>query len=179
MPSHDVVFVGTGFPERIALLEAVDWTGIDLGLYGNWESLREDSPIKKFVRSGTISNGHATSLYKRSKICLNLYRTTTDFSGGPLTIQPESLNPRAYELAASGAFTLSEARAEVSEHFGDLVPTFSDATQLGMLIRHWLADDAGRSSVAARLPACVAEDTWLARGRQLIANLHGLRRSAA
>lgn len=179
MPAHDVVFVGTDFPERIALLESVDWTGIDLGLYGNWGALRADSPLKPYVRSGTISNAHATALYRRAKIGLNLYRTTTDFSGRPLTLTPESLNPRAYELAACGAFTLSDARAEVSEHFGDRMPTFSDATHLSALLRRWLADDAGRRAVAAQLPACVAEDTWLARGRQLLDNLHALRARAA
>ena len=35
--THDVVFVGTGFPERFAWFNAIDWTGIDLGLYGTWE----------------------------------------------------------------------------------------------------------------------------------------------
>jgi spore maturation protein CgeB len=179
MPAHDVVFVGTDFKERIDLLEAVDWNGIDLGLYGNWQSLRPESPLTPFVRGGNITNAHAAALYRQAKIGLNLYRTTTDFSGRPLTHPVESLNPRAYELAACGVFSLSTPRAEVTEKFGTLVPTFSTATELQALLRQWLADDAGRSAVAAQLPACVAEDTWLARGRQLLANLQQLRARAA
>lgn len=171
VPAHDVVFVGTGFPERVRLLEQVDWTGIDLGLYGNWQSVRPDSPLRPFVRAGTIANRDAAALYRRARIALNLYRTPTPLAGSRLRVSAESLNPRAYELAACGVFTLSERRAEVEEKFGDLVPTFSTATELGTLLRRWLADDAGRQARAARLPACVAEDTWMTRGRQLVADL--------
>ena len=178
LPEHDVVFVGTDFPERIALLEAVDWTGIDLGLYGNWGSLRADSPLKPCVRQTQIDNATTAALYRRAKIGLNLYRTSTDFSGRPLTLPAHSLNPRAYELAAAGVFTLSTPRAELAERFGDRVPTFTTAAELQALLSRWLADDAGRAAVAAQLPACVAEDTWLTRGRQLVAHLRDSARAA-
>lgn len=42
VPSYDVVHVGTMFEERVRLLEQVDWTGIDLGLYGHFQLL--DAP---------------------------------------------------------------------------------------------------------------------------------------
>ena len=179
MPAHDVVFVGTDFKERTDLLEAVDWRGIDLGLYGNWGSLKRRSPLTRFVREQFISNAHTAALYRRAKIGLNLYRTTTDFSGRPLDGTPTSLNPRAYELAAVGAFSLSHARAEVAEKFGALVPTFATATELEELIRTWIRDDVGRARIAAQLPACVAGDHWLARGRQILQDIERLRSRAA
>jgi spore maturation protein CgeB len=178
MPAHDVVFVGTDFAERIALLEAVDWTGIDLGLYGNWSSLKRSSPLQRYVREAFISNAAAASLYRRCKIGLNLYRTTGDFSGRVVE-HAWSLNPRAYELAACGAFSISSGRGEVAETFGDLVPTFTTARELEHLVRQWLADDAGRERIAAQLPACVSGDHWLARGRQLLGDLQRLRSRAA
>ena len=73
-PAHDVVFVGTGFSERVALLEGVDWTGIDLGLYGNWPGVSEK--LQPFVRKREIPNTEAVALYRHAKIGLNLYRTT-------------------------------------------------------------------------------------------------------
>jgi spore maturation protein CgeB len=179
MPAHDVVFVGTGFKERMALLEAVDWTGIDLGLYGNWDSLKPNSPLTPFVRDALITNAHTSSLYRRAKIGINIYRTTTDFSERQLIGSADSLNPRAYELAACGVFSVSTPRAEVAEKFGDLVPTFTTADDLSRLLRHWLADDTGRAHVAGQLPACVAEDHWMARGRQLLADLSQVRTRAA
>lgn len=178
MPAHDVVFVGTGFSERIALLERVDWTGIDLGLYGNWFNVEKSSPLMPFITHGSITNDQTTALYRRAKIGLNLYRTTTDGTSH-LTLPADSLNPRAYELAACGVCSLSTPRAEVYERFGDLVPTFRTATELTTLLQTLLVDDEQRLAMAAQLPALVAEETWLARGRQLLADLQRLRMRAA
>ena len=50
VPAHDVVFVGTGFAERIELLAGVDWQGIDLGLYGEWSLLGSRHKLRKYVR---------------------------------------------------------------------------------------------------------------------------------
>lgn len=188
--AHDVVFVGTAFAERIALLEAVDWSRIDLGLYGAWEwdihgddgeltamGLAQDSPLRPFVRGGPIPNAQAVALYRRAKIGLNLYRSSVDFAGeGGHVYQAESLNPRAYELAACGAFTISEYRAEVPEVFGTLVPTFTEARQLEILIRCYLADDAGRAQLAAQLPAVVAEESFDHRAAQIVADIERLWR---
>ena len=53
VPAHDVVFVGTGFAERIELLAGVDWRGIDLGLYGEWSLLGSRHKLRQYVR-GTV-----------------------------------------------------------------------------------------------------------------------------
>jgi spore maturation protein CgeB len=92
----------------------------------------------------------------------------------------ESLNPRAYELAACGAFHLSTYRQEVEEVFGDLVPTFTTPLEAEALIRTWLVDPAGRAEIAAQLPACVAESSWRTRATTVIGDLQTLlqRRAA-
>ena len=168
LPDHDVVFVGSCFDERLELLEAIDWTGIDLGLYGNWERVPAASPIRPFIRSSIIDNADAAALYRRATIGLNLYRESIGWAPGAARITyAESLNPRAYELAACGCFSICQARAEITERFGALVPTFATAAECEALIRTWLADDAGRTAIAAQLPAIVAGDTWTHRGRQL------------
>jgi spore maturation protein CgeB len=170
--SHDVVFVGSCFDEREALLNAVDWTGIDLGLYGNWQRLSKKSALRKFVKSSVIDNTVTAALYRNAKIGLNLYRTSKGWSkGAPKIGHAESLNPRAYELAACGCFHLSERRAEVEETFGGLVPTFSSGAECEALIRQWLADDGERARVASRLPAAVAGQTWRERGQRMRADL--------
>ena len=106
-PTHDVVFVGTGWQERIALLSAVDWTGIDLGLYGSWELLPADSPLRQCVRGGVTANAVTAQLYRNAKVGVNLHRTSDYYTaeGGISHISyAESLNPRCYELAATGCF---------------------------------------------------------------------------
>lgn len=174
VPAHDVVFVGTGFQERCDLLSAVDWTGIDLALYGSWDLLGSRNTLRSYVKGSYVPNAYASALYQRAKIGLNLYRQSKGFGReAPRISAAESLNPRAYELAASGCFTISDERAEVGEVFGALVPTFRDVHELKPLVERWLADGSGRASVRAALPACVQGDTWYARAAQIEADLQG------
>lgn len=172
LPSHDVVFVGTGFAERITWFNSIDWTGIDLGLYGTWKGLGLSKQIRAAVRGANVGNETASALYRRAKIGLNLYRTSKGWGRkAPQIAHAESLSPRAYELAACGSFHLSDYRAEVREVFGDLVPTFSTPGEAAALIRLWLNDAEGRAKVAALLPACVAEASWADRAKTVIGDL--------
>lgn len=180
LPSHDVVFVGSGFPERITWFNAIDWTGIDLGLYGGWKGFGLKPAVEACVKDGPVSNETAAALYRRAKVGLNLYRTSKGFArNAPAIARAESLSPRAYELAACGAFHLSDRRAEVREVFGDLVPTFSTPTEAAALIRLWLTDPDGRARVAAQLPAAVAESSWVARAKTVLADLSRLIQTQA
>jgi spore maturation protein CgeB len=173
VPAHDVVFVGSCFQERIELLEAIDWTGIDFGLYGNWHRLSRRSELRQYVREGVIDNARTAALYRRAKVGLNLYRESMGWDRqAPRIEYAESLNPRAYELAACGCFHLSQARPEVGELFGDLVPTFKTAEECEALIRRWLDDPMGRAKIQCGLPAAVAGQTWAARGADMAAHLH-------
>lgn len=173
---HDVVFVGSAFSERVEWFSAIDWRGIDLGLYGTWDSLRATHPLKRFVRGTQVTNTVTAALYRRAKIGLNLYRTSMGWGrGAPRITHAESLNPRAYELAACGAFHLSDARQEVADVFGALVPTFRHPTEAATLIRAWLADPAGRARVQAALPGCVAEASWVERATRVIGDLQTLQ----
>jgi spore maturation protein CgeB len=80
-----------------------------------------------------------------------------------------SLNPRAYELAACGAFTISDRRAEGTALFGETVPTFTTAGELESLVRRYLADPAGRRRYAEQARVRVRGETFDARAAALIA----------
>lgn len=176
-PAHDVVFVGSAFRERVEFLNAIDWTGIDFALYGNWDGLGSRNGLRRYVKAYETDNRAVAAIYRRAKIVLNLYRTSKGWGRHADHIMPdaaESLSPRAYELAACGVFHLSEPRAEVREVFGDLVPTFTSPVEAAALIRLWLADNHGRARVAASLPAVVAESSWVHRARQVKTDLESL-----
>lgn len=177
--AHDVVFVGSAFPERVEWLNRVDWSGIDLGLYGMWQALKKNDPLRAFVRQGTVDNAVTSALYRRAKIGLNLYRTSIGYGYGEHITYAESMNPRAYELAACGAFHVSTYREEVREVFGELVPTFSSPYEASAVIRAWLADDEGRAQVQSELPARVAESSWVNRSTQVIGDIQTLLHSQA
>jgi len=177
VPAHDVVFVGSAFRERVDFLNAIDWTGIDFALYGNWDGLGSRNRLRQFVRAYETDNRTVAAIYRRAKIVLNLYRTSKGWGRYAPQLpsgMAESLSPRAYELAACGVFHLSEPRAEVREVFGDLVPTFTSPVEAAALIRLWLADDQGRARVAASLPAVVAESSWVHRAGQVKTDLASL-----
>jgi spore maturation protein CgeB len=172
VPAHDVVFVGTGFAERCELLERVDWTGIDLGLYGTWTLLGSRHKLRKFIRGGTVDNVRTAALYRRAKIGLNLYRSSRNYGRQPVRVQgAESLNPRAYELAACGVFQLSDSRAEVYGTFGWSVPTFSSAHELERLVREYLVRPADRAAATSMAQQQVAPHTFAARAAQVLADL--------
>jgi glycosyltransferase involved in cell wall biosynthesis len=170
VPAHDVVFVGTGFRERRDLLAAVDWTGIDLGLYGQWD---RPGKLKPYVRGKVVPNEMAAQLYRKAKIGLNLYRTSKGWDGHDHITHAESLNPRAVELAACGVFTISDYREEVREVFGQIVPTFRDARELGRHIRVLLSDALDPQLRVTRecLPNLVAHLTFEARAHDVVTTL--------
>lgn len=177
VPQYDVVFVGSGFAERIAWFNKIDWTGIDLALYGTWKRLGLKKELHHCIKGDQIDNTYAAALYRRAKVGLNLYRiwSRPQKGGLPERVKGESLSPRAYELAACGAFHLSAYRAEVEETFGSLVPILPEnPDDAGALIRRWVMDDAGRAAVSAQLPACVAEATWKERASRVIGDIETL-----
>ena len=183
VPSFDVVFVGSAFRERVELLSAVDWTGINLGLFGNWSGLGSRSKLRQYVHGavvrdedgkkvevpGAISNDYAAQLYRRAKICLNLYRTRLSHPPVPVPSgMAQSLNPRAYELAAVGVFQLSTDRAEALDLFGACLPTFKTAEELEREIRRYLAMPTTCQSMAQQQMRLVQGHTFDARVAQMM-----------
>ena len=176
IPRHDVVFVGAGLVERIELLEAVDWTGIDLGLYGRWPFLSAASPLRPFLRQefddAVIDNARVANLYRAAKIGLNLYRTSTimhqdaEHVGGAY-----SLNPRAYELAATRTFQLSEYRPEITEVFGDDLPYFLNAEELESQVHYYLNHPQDRERSADLAYARVQRHSYDERAKTILEHI--------
>jgi hypothetical protein len=167
-PAHDVVFVGTYFQERIDFLADIDWTGIDLGLYGGTEDFdgrtRAGRKLKPFVRGKLLRNAKTAALYRRAKVGLNFHRTSKGYGPHVQRItHAESLNPRCYELAATGCYFVTDARAEVQDVFGDALDTFSSPKECEALIRRALADDAWRQTRAEQCQQAVQPHTWVNR----------------
>lgn len=172
LPAHDVVFVGTGFKERIETLEAIDFSGLDVGFYGSWDLMGSRNRLRRFIRGNYIDNRQAMLLYRKAKIGLNLYRQSRGFGkDAPRITHAESLNPRAYELAAAGCVTISDPRDEVAEIFGDLVPTFDDPSQVRPIIDCLLSDRVEMDRIRVGLPLAVRAHTWHTRAEQVEADL--------
>ena len=180
VPAHDVVFVGTAFQERVELLNAIDWTGIDLGLYGNWDDLGSRSKLRQHVRGKVITNAIASALYRRAKVGLNLYRTSKGFGRNvPRVEHAESINPRGYELAACGVFQVSDYRRAVEQLFGPSVPMFRTPDELQGIIRLALTDDDWRRQCAVKSHERIRGNTFDARVKVLMDRIAACERVEA
>jgi spore maturation protein CgeB len=162
----DVFFCGTRYPERDALLNGVDWAGVNV-VDKTLDYDKDDIPK---LLSGIMENYVTASYYRSARISLNHHRQVRDLET-KTTITPgdaESLNPRAYEVPACGGFLISDARAELSEVFGDSVPTYSDSGSLERLIRYFLSHEDERRALAGRQARAVAQHSWTQRTRTML-----------
>lgn len=168
----DFAFVGTGYPSRVAFFEAVDWTGIDVALAGNWQILedRPDSPLHDFVLhpfGHCVDNSDAVDLYCATKVSANIYRREAQaehLSAG------WSMGPREVELSACSCFYLGEARGENQEVLPWL-PTFEDPDEFEELLRWYLACPDERQVIADKNRAALADRTFGNNAKRLLVEL--------
>jgi spore maturation protein CgeB len=165
----DVCFVGSGFPERKRLIGGVDWRGIRLALRGTlWDGRTQGA--------GAIGNDEACDYYRGARIVLNHHRTST-YHADDVHIAPgtaESLGPRAYEIAACGAFQLcDDSRPEYGEVFGEAAITYraGDSADMEKLIRYYLAHDDERLALAAAQHEAIQPHSWRARAADILNTL--------
>jgi spore maturation protein CgeB len=141
----DLSFVGAGYPNRRALLPrwlSKDWS---FKLWGNeWEGAADLAPVLQ--RSGArIDTETCMKVFNASAINLNLH----SWGGDALDPQADFVNPRTFELAACGAFQLTDERALLPDLFTDEeVVRFRRIEDVPALIRMWLNDSSGRRAIA-------------------------------
>lgn len=155
----DVAFVGTAFPSRLAFLEQIDWSGLDVFLAGNWNRVTDGSPLRPFVAHALdecLDNDQTVDAYCATKASFNLYRVEAE--------RPEleagwACGPREIELAACGTWFARQTRPE-SDSLFDMLPTFTEPAELGELLRWAVNHDDERAAAAAAARAAVADRTF-------------------
>jgi len=163
----DFCMVGTGYPSRIEFLEAVDWSGLDVILAGNWQALDDDSPLRVHVghdMDECLPNDQAADMYRGTKASLNLYRREAEADH---LVDGWAMGPREVELAACGTFYLTEARGENREVL-PMVPTVDGPEDFAEKLAWWLAHPRQREQVVAEAQAAIADRTFVANARRLL-----------
>lgn len=174
--ASDVCFIGSPFPERQALFGAVDWTGIDLRVFGLWTDPDDVRTIHE--AGGFVDNEEAHRWYAGAVIVVGHHRSIRYF-GRAETIasgDAESLNPRVYELAAAGRFQVcDDSRPELTEIFGWSVPTYraDDPADLERVLRWFLAHPEERARCAAEARRRVAGHDCVTRMRGVLDTVFG------
>ena len=157
--ASDVCFVGTGYPSRIHFFEQIDWTDLDLVLAGNWQALKEESPLRSTVAhpiDECIDNEQAQRLYASTRASLNLYRRESEDGQ---TADGWAMGPREVELAASGTFYVTEARGENRDVL-PMIPTFDGPDDCEAQLRWYLSHDETRSDIALKAREAISDRTF-------------------
>jgi len=177
----DVFMVGTGFPERINLLTSIDWTDIDLRLFGgNWGDLGDG--LDKYYSPEFLDNEEEVPLfYTNSRISLNIYRTAKWPGENVLHIEPGiaySVSPRCYEILGSGGFLLTDSRPELLELFedGKDIVVFDGAEELGDKIKFYLSHPRQRDKIVASGRRAVSGHTYMSRAAKILKYINDNRR---
>lgn len=163
----DLGFVGTGFPSRIAFLEAMDLEGLDVLLGGHWLGLAENSPLRPMIGHDLdecLDNERTAAIYRSARTGLNLYRREAEDEHAG---EGWAMGPREVEMAATGLFFVRDPRGESDELF-PMLPSFTMPQQAGDLIRWYLAHPADREKRAAAAREAVTGRTFENNARTLL-----------
>ena len=179
-------FCGSGFRTRIQVLEQIDWERAGgLTLKGLWRDIEEGSPLKPYYQEGLVQNEQVVEDYRASGICLNLHRREGEIvvferdlpnsysleRGVFKTADAESMNNRACEIAATGAFQIADdSRAELGEVFGDSVPQFSvdEPAELQELVEFYTQRPQIRAKLAEDARMRIQGRTYLENVKRIL-----------
>jgi len=167
----DVFFHGTMWPERERMRESI----IDLPYnihFAGVETRDKPRPLMR-VLADTIDNEDMPLWYSGTRIALNHHRqfctVGEDREHYLSTGEAESLGPRAYEIAACGAFQLcDDSRAELGDVFGDSVATYAGIDDLRDKIEYYLWHDTERREMARAARERVRGCTFADRAREIV-----------
>ncbi len=139
-------FFGAPYANRVSFFEAL--TDLPLELYGEgWD--RAATPLlKPLVKDAArLTEAQGFDLFRACAININLH--SSPFHRG-IDHEGDYVNPRAFEIAACGAFQLVDRRRDLAAAFvpGQEIETFGSAEELREQIVRWTADPKGRRLVA-------------------------------
>lgn len=177
VPSHDVIFVGTLWQERIDLLSEIGWNDINLGIYGSAElfdldkypqNAQKRERLAPFLHIGYTDNALTIAMYRSARLGINLHRRSIRLRGPQIEHESLSMNPRCYEQAATGgALLVTDYREEVGSVFGEAAPVFHDPLSLKQQIDHLLSQPTEVRHRVDELRRRVEPHTLTARAAQI------------
>jgi spore maturation protein CgeB len=166
----DVVFVGSHYPEREVLLEAL--ADFDLAIWGpGWEKLREGSPLKSRIRKAHTAPAEWLKIYSASRIVL-----ATHYRDPEGVIPVHQASPRVFEALACRAFLICDRQRDVFSLFcdGEHLAGFDNGADLAKKVRYYLDHPQERQTIACKgHEEVMRRHTYVHRIEELLASLMG------
>lgn len=161
-----ISFMGAGYHNRQQLFASL--AEYPLKIWGTeWPGCR---PFDRMVQEGgrRLTPAEYVKVFNASDININLHSSHERDGVDPFG---DFLNPRTFELAASGVFQLVDQRSLLPEAFdvGSEIVTFSSVRELKEQIEYYLAHPEARGRIAQAGRARALKDhTYTARLKQML-----------
>jgi len=153
----DICFIGTGFPNRIALFDQIApyLKRRNVVIAGAlWNRMRNYRMIERFLIKEGVPVPESARYYNGAKIVINLHRTPGQSPENRNAIDwpAESINPRTFDMSACGTLQLTDERSELRELYavGSELDVYRNAKDLLDRIDYYLSHDEERLKIAAR-----------------------------
>jgi len=142
--SHDVVFVGSYYPNRAELFSRL--TSFDLAIWGpGWDQLESTSSLRKHIMGAHTTPSQWLKIYSAAKIVL-----ATHYQNPEGRFPVYQASPRIFEVLACGAFLLSDRQKDVLDLFedGKHLVCFESPDDLVSKVRYFLNHPSERHLIA-------------------------------
>ena len=151
----DVSFAGAAYHNRLVTFEAL--ADKDFKLWGI--GFAASSLLRPLIQNDgkPFTTEEMIKIFSGTRISMNLHSST---QSDCVDAEPDFINPRTFELAASGAFQLVDERAGLDEMFdpGREIVTFTDAADLRRKVEYYLEHEDERRAIADRARARALRD---------------------
>jgi len=171
----DLSFAGAGYYNRQHLFLGL--TDYDFKIWGvDWEA-KELGPLLQNPQQ-RFSAEKFSKICAASKIVLNLHSSTTYPGVDP---DCDAINPRVFDIAATGAFQLCDACIGLDRYFDTEheLPTYRNLHELRDKIDYYLTHDQEREAIAQRAhERALKEHTYEHRAQQMLDHIISVHGSA-
>jgi len=139
--AHDIVFVGSFYPNRREMLkELADY---DLGIWGpDWKKGLRNHPLEKCIKGEDLKPEEWLKVFNTAKIIIVIH-----YQDGITPCYQAS--PKVYETLASRGLVMCDNQKDVKTLFEDQkhLVIYNDAKDLKNKIDHFLTDDKKRNDI--------------------------------
>lgn len=178
----DLFFVGSPVPGRAEFLNEIceKLEGVDFKLFViAGEKFGLHGRVFNFLRGRGLKQGEVAKYLAGAKIGFNLFRLNDQREG--LGLEPYSLNPRVYEVMASGALLLTDYRPELEEMFevGKDLVVFDGVEDFLEKVKYFLNHEEERQGIAKRGQNKVSKShSYIDRAKQLLETVRNMRKES-
>lgn len=178
----DVSFIGSAYWNRVGFVRQIspvleETNSMVSGWW--WERLPQSRRLADRISSGVwLTPEETAKYYYGSRVVLNVHRAHDDesYNCNARKIEAFSVNPRTFEIAASGAFQMTDERSDLHHFYvpGEEIVTFHSPEDCMDKIRYYLAHEDERREIALRgLRRTLQEHTYSKRIQSLLSTVFG------